>query len=65
MVHGSRFLDKAPSALAVLKLIFSPFRVADAKNLISRDGRTQRRDAYQSQQGMMINEARKNGATKI
>jgi hypothetical protein len=51
--------QKAPSASAVLKLNFNPYRVADAKNLISRNGRTTRRDAYQSQQGMMNNEARK------
>jgi len=59
----SIFLDKAPSAFRSPQvkffLLFQP-RVADAKNLISRDGRTPRRDAYQSQQGMMINEARKN-----
>jgi hypothetical protein len=47
--------SKAPSALAAFKLNFSfPSiqKVAEAKNLISQDGRT-RRDAYQSQQGMM------------
>jgi len=45
---------KAPSAFAAFKLNFcflSTQKVAEAKNLISQDGRT-RRDAYQSQQGM-------------
>jgi hypothetical protein len=53
-----------PSASAVLKVNFS-FRseVAEAKSLLSRN-RYPRRDAYQSQQGMMINEATKKGAKK-
>jgi len=55
---------KAPSALAAFKLNFYPYRVADAKNLISQDGRTTRRGAYQSQQGMIKNEPRKNSAKK-
>jgi hypothetical protein len=42
--------------------LFKP-SVAEAKNLISQDGR-KGRDAYQSQQGMMKNEARKNEQTK-
>ena len=38
-------------------------RVAEAKSLLSRNRHTGR-DAYQSQQGMMINEARKNEPSK-
>jgi len=54
-----------PSAAFKLNFFFlSTQKVAEAKNLISQDGRTTRRDAYQSQQGMMRNEARKNETTK-
>jgi hypothetical protein len=58
--------SEAPSALAAFKLNFfflSKQKVAEAKNLISQDGRT-RRVAYQSQQGMMIDEARKKEHSK-
>jgi hypothetical protein len=56
-----------PSAFRSLQvkffLLFQP-EVAEAKNLISQDGRTGR-DAYQSQQGMMKNDKPKNSSKKI
>jgi len=59
---------KRPLPSAAFKLNFSfpsTQKVAEAKNLISQDGRTTRRDEYQSQQGMMKNDSRKNDANKI
>jgi hypothetical protein len=57
---------KVPSAFAVLKVNFFPLfqpRVAEAKSLLSRNRHT-RRDAYQSQQGMMKNDKPKSGTRK-
>jgi hypothetical protein len=57
---------KVPSAFAVLKVNFSFLfqpEVAKTKSLLSRN-RHPRRGSYQSQQGMMINEARKNETPK-
>jgi hypothetical protein len=57
---------EVPSAFAVLKVNFTLVlaEVAAAKSLLSRN-RHQRRDAYQSQQGMMKNKLRKSNAEKV
>jgi hypothetical protein len=61
-VFSANRVRKVPSAFAVLKVNFSFFLGKKALRLkvYSLGTGTQGRGAYQSQQGMMLNDARKN-----